>query len=73
MFEATRIALIFFVFFFSSSDVLGQTQPLSSHDSALVAKYLKTYDQELNVEKNIKEASRYLNQTALLYWEHNQY
>ncbi|MCP4456561.1 MAG: tetratricopeptide repeat protein [Cytophagales bacterium] len=39
----------------------------------MVVKYLNKYENQLNVEKNIKEASRHLNETAFLYWEHNQY
>jgi signal transduction histidine kinase len=66
------IAIVLLLFNFLS-EVSAQTQPLTSHDSAMVLKYLKIYEHELNEEKNIKEASRYLNETALLYWEHNQY
>ena len=69
----TRIVISFLALSIFSSFVQAQTQPLTSHDSALVVKYLKSYDHEINVEKNIKEASRYLNETAFLYWEHNQY
>lgn len=38
-----------------------------------MVKHLNDYERQLNIEKNIKEASRYLNETAFLYWEHNQY
>jgi len=51
----------------------GQAQPLSEHDSALVVKHLANYEIDLNQNDNIKEASRHLNETAFIYWEHNQY
>ncbi len=65
--------LILFIQFGILFPCFSQVQPLSRHDSALVVKYLKNYENELNIEKNIKEATRHLNETAFLYWEHNQY
>jgi tetratricopeptide (TPR) repeat protein len=50
----------------------GQTQPLSRQDSALVDKFLQEYEDQLN-RGNLKEASRFLNETAFIYWEHNKY
>lgn len=52
---------------------LAQEHPLSKHDSAVVIKYVANYETVLNDHGNMKEATRYLNDIAFIYWEHNQY
>lgn len=49
----------------------SQVQPLSRNDSALIEKYQSQFRAELG-KKDYKEASRFLNETAFIYWEHNQ-
>ena len=61
--------LIFYTFSLSSQT---QEYALSRQDSALVNKYLdKAKEHEKNT--NLKEASRFFNDAAMIYWEHNHY
>ena len=50
----------------------GQIQPLSRSDSGTIQKYQEKYEEELRINR-VKEASRYLNEIAFLYWNHNYY
>jgi serine phosphatase RsbU (regulator of sigma subunit) len=56
----------------TSNDCYGQVQPLSRNDDATITKALKNYETNKDSE-NWNEASRYINEIANLYWEHNQY
>ncbi len=46
--------------------------PLSANDSAVVEKYLRLSD-EWKDRGDEKEASRYQNEAAMVYWNHNQF
>jgi serine phosphatase RsbU (regulator of sigma subunit) len=59
--------LILLLFSFSA---FAQMQTLSRHDSAIVSKHQENYEQQLNLN-NKKEASRFLNEMAFIYWNHN--
>lgn len=50
----------------------AQLQPLSRNDQAQVDINQANYEKALNAQ-NWKEASRYLNDIANIYWEHNDY
>ena len=75
MLSKQTLKLIFSLFFtLHLSLSFGQTQEyaLSRQDSALIHKYLnKAAGHENN--QNLKEASRFLNDAAMIYWEHNHY
>ncbi len=51
---------------------LAQQQPLTRQDSALINKYRTLSAEELE-KGDYKEASRYLNETAFVYWNKNHY
>lgn len=69
----TYFGVIVVLLMMGNHQVYSQAHPLSKHDSALVVKYQQQYESYLNDQDNIKEASRYLNDIAFIYWEHNQY
>ncbi|MEQ8711383.1 MAG: ATP-binding protein [Cyclobacteriaceae bacterium] len=50
----------------------AQIQPLSRSDSGTIQSYSLKYEEELKINR-VKEASRYLNEIAFLYWNHNYY
>ncbi len=50
----------------------AQIQPLSRSDSGTIQSYSDKYEEELKINR-VKEASRYLNEIAFLYWNHNYY
>ncbi len=50
----------------------AQIQPLSRSDSGTIQSYSEKYEEELKINR-VKEASRYLNEIAFLYWNHNYY
>jgi len=60
-------AYIFFILLLYSS-AYSQNYPLSRNDSALVTEYKNAYEKYTN-NNNRKEASRYLNKLAMLYWD----
>ncbi|MEQ9301012.1 MAG: ATP-binding protein [Cyclobacteriaceae bacterium] len=66
---ASSIVLFFAVTGFSA---YSQVQPLSRSDSGAIQAYQQKYQEELNINR-VKEASRYLNEIAFLYWNHNYY
>ncbi|WP_109829391.1 tetratricopeptide repeat protein [Reichenbachiella versicolor] len=68
--QAILIIVVLAVAIYSAN---AQEHPLSKHDSALVVSYTQAYELELQNNVNFKEASRYLNEIAFIYWEHNQY
>lgn len=70
--KVSTYGLIWLILFLYNFKGIGQVQPLSRNDSANIAKAWALYNQELN-NKNLKEASRYLNDLALIYWNHNQF
>jgi tetratricopeptide (TPR) repeat protein len=49
---------------------IAQIQPLSNHDSAIVFKNYQSYEEQIQVN-NKKEASRFINEIAFIYWNHN--
>ncbi len=49
-----------------------QPHPLSRQDSATIKEYRKAHEDWKN-KGDLKEASRFLNQIAIIYWEHNFY
>lgn len=55
-----------------SNAAFSQQQPLTRQDSALVTKYLQLSAEQLD-KGDYKEASRYLNETAFIYWNKNHY
>lgn len=63
---------LFLILVFSGSISYGQVQPLSRADSGKLQSYEERYEQKLS-ESDFKEASRYLNEIAFLFWNHNQY
>jgi len=75
MFNSQTYKLIittFFILHFIS--LSGQTQQLSlsRQDSAIIIEYLDKANQHESFN-NIKEASRFINNAAMIYWEHNYY
>lgn len=50
----------------------AQIQPLSRSDSGTIQSYQQKYEEEIKINR-VKEASRYLNEIAFLYWNHNYY
>lgn len=54
------------------SIAIGQVQPLSRADSGVIINYTKKYEDLLAVD-NLKEATRYINDIAFIYWNHNLY
>lgn len=66
---ASSIVLFFAVTGFSA---YSQVQPLSRSDSGSIQAYQQKYEEELKINR-VKEASRYLNEIAFLYWNHNYY
>ncbi|MCV9385451.1 tetratricopeptide repeat protein [Reichenbachiella ulvae] len=69
----TRLIFYFLFLVMGYHQASAQEHPLSKHDSALVVKYEAEYKTYLEEHANIKEATRYLNEIAFIYWEHNQY
>jgi adenylate cyclase len=49
---------------------ISQVQPLSNHDSAVVFKSYQKYEEQIQLN-NKKEASRFINEIAHIYWNHN--
>ncbi len=70
-----RVKYVLLVFFLSLN-FGGYSQlkkyDLSRNDSALIIDYNKAYEEHLNLDHK-KEASRFLNLMATLYWEHNHF
>ncbi len=63
--------IFFFLLLLSSIIAYSQqVYDLSRQDSALIQKYVAKA-KDFNQQLNYKEASRYLNKVAMLYWEHN--
>jgi len=56
----------------SLHELSAQKQPLSRSDSGTIQNYQQKYEEELGINR-VKEASRYLNEIAFLYWNHNYY
>lgn len=54
------------------SSVFAQEQALSRQDSGMVLHYLSQHEEEL-ANGDLKEASRHLNETAFIFWDHNQF
>jgi len=58
---------------FISSNIYAQkVYPLTRNDSAVLVKYDKLYNEKFELAK-LKEASNYLNLSAMLYWERNHF
>lgn len=66
---ASSLVLFFAVMGFAAH---AQIQPLSRSDSGSIQAYQQKYEEELKINR-VKEASRYLNEIAFLYWNHNYY
>lgn len=64
---ATAITMIAIIHLMSA-----QVQPLSRQDSGLLMNYNQQFE-KFQSQGNVKEASRYLNDIAFLYWNHNMY
>lgn len=63
--------IICFLILITISQGFSQVQPLSRKDSGLVLTYQQKYEEFATI--NDKEASRFLNEIAFIYWNHNQY
>lgn len=65
--------VIFLIILIQTFNLIAQKKyPLSRQDSAMITKYIdKSAQQDSLGDK--KEASRYLNDAAMIYWEHNHY
>ncbi len=68
----TRAFSILVVCLLSILSANAQIQPLSRSDSGTIQSYSQKYEEELKINR-VKEASRYLNEIAFLYWNHNYY
>jgi len=66
-----RGALLLILVLLSMSS-MAQQQPLSRNDKANIEPWEKSYD-EYNSQGKWMMASKYLNDIAYLYWEHNDY
>jgi len=65
------ITTIFFLLLFFNS-YSQKIYPLTRNDSALILEYDAKYKEQLEIGK-IKEASNFLNLSAMLYWEKNHF
>ncbi len=61
------------LFSFTSQNIFAQkTYPLTRNDSAKIQQYNTAFTEQ-NSRGNLKEASKFLNLSAMLYWEKNHY
>ncbi len=71
-YEMKKIVFSIFLLFVLQLSHAQLIQPLSRQDSALVLKNDAAAIEQQN-EGNKKEASRHLNNSAMIYWEHNHF
>lgn len=68
----TKLSLLLFCLMAYIQVAEAQPHPLSRQDSAKVKSYQLSYE-KWKAKNDFKEATRYLNQIAMVYWEHNYY